>query len=222
MSGLPGTPRQSKRLLVAAGAVVLLMLGFFAGRFTSPEPSLTEPDTKKSDAEGPGPTSELNGVPVGYAQTEEGAVAAATEFARIMTAASGEKPQYIASLQTLAAPQWRSTASKLAANGHEFFRNRYGSEGSATFSPLRYRVLDFSEEKARIDLWGVLTVSSGAAPLEESWLTGTLDLVWVNNDWRVAAQSSEAGPTPRLFQNEDDLSAEDLAGFRAYDRAPSP
>lgn len=205
--------------LVGVAVIVAFLAGLFLGRGSDSE---TE-TPRKAPAPVTSPDEQIvNGVPVGYARTKEGAVEAATNFTRVMASVPDDDDAYLAAAETMAAPDWKEDARRLAQNGLRFLRDRYGDGGSFTFSPLRYRVIDYSDDSASIAVWGV-TVASGPKirGLEESWLTGTLELVWID-DWRLAGQSSETGPTPELLQTQDGVSADALGDFQEYNSAPSP
>jgi hypothetical protein len=140
-----------------------------------------------------------------------------------MAAVPADPDSYLAAAETMAAPQYRVEARRLAQNGLEFLQERYGTGGRFSFAPLRYRVDSYSDTEATISVWGV-TVAAGPKieGVEESWLTGTLDLVWVSGDWRLAGQTSETGPTPELLQTTDSASAAILDDFQEYNDAPTP
>ncbi|MEA2433946.1 MAG: hypothetical protein QOG54_1403 [Actinomycetota bacterium] len=218
---IDSTSDNARRLGLVALVVALVIAAYFFGRQTTGEP---EPNMEPLPTQaGVGPTEEINGVPLGFSHDEEGAVAAATAFAIVMTEASGDLEAYRESMNTLAAPVWQEQATELAVNGIDFFHNRYGSGGSATFAPLRYRLTGFSEDSATVDLWGVSTAFGPKhQKIDESWLTGTVELTWVEGDWRVAGQSSQAGPSPELLQTSDGLPMDSLEDFEEYGRAPQP
>lgn len=203
--------------------IVLLAVGvgIWMGRASAPEEKSSPPEFDSDPA--PGAREVINGVQVGYERTEAGAVEAATNFARAMASVSRDVEAYRRAIRTLAAPDWRDDAEKLAANSVDFLTERYGLNGSFTFSPVRYRVSSFSNGGATVEVWGV-TVASGpkVSGIEESWLTASLELIWVEGDWRVAGESSEAGPTPELLQTRDQRLADELEGFKEYQYAPSP
>lgn len=206
-----------------AGIVLLalaLAAGIWIGRQSVPD-SVPVPGEAQPE---PGPErSELNGVPVGYSQTEMGAVEAATNFTRVMASVPEDSDAYLAAAATMAAPSYRADARRLAENGLEFLRGRYGAGGRFTFAPLRYRVLSYTDTAAKVSVWGV-TIASGPKieGIEESWLTATLELTWVSDDWRLAGQTSETGPTPELLQTSDSGDASILEGYQEYDDAPTP
>src|SRR5205814_10618586 len=73
---------RSRWLKIGGGAlagVVLLAAGFGIGRLSAPAAAGGQ-QAKVSGQSGPGPWRVENGVPVGYAHTQEGAVAAATGY----------------------------------------------------------------------------------------------------------------------------------------------
>ena len=164
-----------------------------------------------------GPSDEENGVPVGYARTEDGAAAAAREFSQVMSRFAGDEGAHRSALQTLAAPDWRDRAIQLAENNSAFLTRRYGN-ATSRFVPVSYRVRSFSQEAATVSVWGVSVVGgSDVQRLEESWVTGTLRLIWIGGDWRVTGSDSDVGPTPRLMQLEDGLTFDSLKGFKEYE-----
>lgn len=165
----------------------------------------------------------MNGVRLGYEPTRRGAVAAATEFARVLTGPSGDPILYDKAMQTVAAPQWKRRAAELASNAIDFVTKRYGARGSVSFEPLRYRVDSVSGDKAAIELWGVVVgAARDGQRLEESWITGTVRLTWVEDDWRVDGQDSEAGPTPRLIAGQDAASSSRLVDLQPVEHASEP
>lgn len=219
-------PKDSSRyrggVLLAVAVLVGLLVGLWIGRASAPErgddhPSESAPDSSSTERR------IVNGVPVGYERNESGAVEAATNFTRAMASVTDDAEAYREALKTMAAPQWIRQAEEVADNGLEFLRERYGLGGSFTFSPVRYAVVDYSTTASTIQLWGV-TVASGprVQGIEESWLTATIDLVWVSGDWRVSGQQSTTGPTPELLQPEDATTESSLDGFEEYRYAPAP
>lgn len=209
------------RLLWTAAGALVLVVAFLIGRGTGADKENHQ--APKSSVAEPEPQRSINGVPVGYSRTAEGAIEAATNFTRVMASALENPDDYRTVLLTMAAPSWVSEAEQIADNGLRFFKERYGPGGTSTFSPLRYRVESYSKERATIKLWGV-TVATGPKidGIEESWLTGTVEVSWVSGDWRITDQSSEPGPTPELLQSGGNLSPGALDGFKDYPRAPRP
>lgn len=209
----------SKKAALSAGVVVLLIGVFFLGRISESTP---EGSSQEREASIAGPSGVVNGVQVGYEQSEIGAVAAASNFARVMAKAS-TSDSFDGQVRTIASPEWVDEALALAASGRSFFADRYGAGGSLSFVPIKYRIGSFSETRASVAIWGVsLALDSAAQAIEESWVTGNLDLEWISGDWRVVGQSSEPGPTPELLRSGGSLDANFLAGFEEYEIAPHP
>ena len=208
------------------GALALgILIGVWAG-FVLDEGSASPPPTGDSPVVGPGPTDEENGVPIGYARSEEGAVAAATNFS-LLTANDDllDVDALTSAMETLAAPDWKAEGRAQAVNGTQFIIDRYGDDADLTGSVLRYDIVDYSSDRAVIKLWTVTVVSGSKRPnVEEAWGTATVNLVWTDGDWRVEGNESAPGPAPiDLPAGEPDQSASSLMEvFREFGGAPSP
>lgn len=211
-----GSPRGDRdlgrfRLLLAILVLALVVIAFVIGRATAPEGELDIQERTPDDSALPTATAD-----------ELSAVDAATRFARIMTGPSDDPAAYIEEMKSIAASQWKARAERLAQNGIEFVTERYGQGGSVELQPVRYRVRSHSPESAVIDIWGVVL---GSGPkvngIEESWVTGTVSLVWVDSQWKVSGQSSKGGPTPELLRTEAEGTVQEvLADFKEYSDAP--
>lgn len=204
----PADRNHWRKIAGGLAAILLVGLGLIIGRTTAPKGDVAAEPSSPSTA----PTALRN---------EAGAVKAATEFVRVLAGPSGDVTSYVTQVQQIAAPQWRSRAKELADNAVQFVEERYGEGGSINFEPLRYRVQSHSVDEATIDIWGVVL---GAGPkitgIEESWITGTVDILWTGSQWKVSGQSSKGGPTPELLRTEEDLSAAEILGeFTEYGNA---
>lgn len=191
----------SDRRWVVVGLVVLaLIVGVFVGFLLDDEegaPSAT-PAPEPTEATEPGPTGELNGVPVGYSQTEDGALAAAQAFALVSTTdVIRDQNAYVEAMKTLAAPEWEAEARQQAINGYEFLTERYGSDVDVSGAVIRYKILNYAETEARIKLWLVSIASGSNRPnVDEIWGTAVVDLTWLEGDWRVSRAENFTGPAP--------------------------
>ena len=201
----------SDRWRYVAIALVALVVGVLLGRL------LMQDENESSDRAGVAPTSDH-----GIERSESGAVEAATEFAQLVSAPS-DGGSYRETVEQLAAPDWRTEANALATNTLEFLRGRYGSGGWWSFVPARYRVVEFSQDEATVELWGV-TLATGPKirGLEETWITGTLELIWAAEGWRVSGEDSVAGPTPELLTSDDERDVSVLQDFSEYESGPTP
>lgn len=207
-----GPARRATKPLVAIAGLVLMGLGFLLGRVLSPDAN-PAPSTTTTPNDAPAPI---------VARDENGAVQAATDFARIMPGPSTDVESYLLAMRDLAAPEWQDRAEELAKNAVAFVQERYGDGGQVEFHPLRYRVQSHSDENAIVDIWGaVLGSGPNLTGIEESWITGTLHLVWVDSQWMITGQSSVGGPTPELLGTDDASSAITLLeDFQEYADAP--
>ena len=196
-------------LAFAAIAFVLLALGFFLGRSTIEEAPESVPNASPSSSDTSGPN--------------ETPLEAATRYSRILTGPSGNAETFLADVADIAAPEWVDRSMELAGNSADFVAERYGPGGSIEFHPVKYRIESESPSEATVVIWGVVL---GSGPnlkgIEESWVTGTLQLVLVDAEWKVADQSSVGGPTPELLRAEDEFSVTRiLQDFEDYDDAPN-
>lgn len=201
-------PEGSRRKRILAALIgVMLALAFLAGRVTAPEPD----DGGVVAPQGDPPQSQTQ-------PTEETAIEAATSFAQIMAAPSGDANAYLDAAEEIAAPGWEDRARELAQGALDFVNDRYGNGASIAFHPVRYRVRSWSPEAAAIDIWGVILASGPkVGGVEESWVTATLDLRWVDSGWRVEGQSSRGGPTPELLRTQDQVPLNEvLEDFQEY------
>jgi hypothetical protein len=100
-------------------------------------------------------------------------------------------------------------------------QSRPGDRGSVVFVPVRYRVASYSDDLAEIELWGTAIGSAlDSGIFEQSWVIASIELVWVDDDWRVRGQGSRAGPAPASIEAEPGI--DDLEGFREYSYGPRP
>ena len=205
---------QRRNVPVITGLGLLLVLGgFLNGRLWSPN------DVPGREA--PGPSDPATPAAVADKAT---ALEIATQFAQAIAGPSEGAADYIDEAVAFAAPEWRARAAELAENTLAFIEERYGEGGQIVFHPVKYRVGAQSEEQAVVDIWGVALGSGpNLAGIEESWLTGTVHLSYVDGEWKVSDQSSVGGPTPELLRTEDGFPVSRvLEEFEEYDDVPSP
>ena len=210
--------------------VVLISIGAGVGLgfvLDSPDSRSPRPEAGQSPRVGPGPYAEENGVPVGYARTEEGAVAAATNFGLLSTR---DEFWSLEGLQNataeLSAPSWKGQASEEALTGFRFISRRYGTDADVSGAAIRYRVEEFSRDRASVKLW-LVTVISGStrATVDEAWGTATVNLIWTDGDWRVNGTKNETGPAPVDLPFPDGSSEDPKQLFtqlHEYSGAPLP
>ena len=182
----------------SAGVIVGILIGTLLGFVLDDGNGEPPAQERTPSAAGPGPSTEANGVPVGYARTEEGALAAARGFALLSASdVIRDKAAYVRAMQTIAAPDWSDHAKDLALNGYEFLIDRYGPDVDVSAAVLRYDIVDFSPTQAEIELWVVSVAAGSLRPtVDEVWGTALVELAWVDGDWRVSGAENTTGPAP--------------------------
>jgi hypothetical protein len=179
-------------MTVAAGVVALVFtVGVAAG--LSLAPSTGKPRTASA---GPGPNRVEQGVPVGYAHSQEGAVAAAATF----TSVFGDKrlldPDTAReALAVFMAP----TLAEAQLAGFPDGGDLVDDPGYAQrIQPLGYRVDAFTGDRAQVSVWLVVVGEGVAERTQVRWSTDTLTLEWSNGDWTVTGIHGTEGPTPSV------------------------
>ncbi len=155
-------------------------------------------------------------VPVGYRDTTPGAVAAATNYltalqgkqvlddrrrAQILAAVAG--PGTLATLSATIEPGVRQIKSGLGLDANGEPTN--GGVLTMRTGLWAYHVDAYRPTAARISIWyesivGIAIANSGF-PVQATYSTITISLVWAQHDWKWAAESEVSGPTPSGVAN---------------------
>jgi hypothetical protein len=172
-----------------------------------------------------GPTGILKGVPVGYAHSRIGAVAAARHFLAVEgSRLVGEEVSYVAAMRTMSAPEWEARAADIARNATEFVTNRYGLDVDVRTVPVGYRIRSFDGDTASLDVWVVTIASGNERPVgEQIWDVHSIQLRWIDGDWRLSSQESQGGAAPAFLpgQSSADVSTV-VKEFRDYGFTTAP
>ena len=234
------SPPSRRTAIIAAVAVIVLVAAVLLVRVTgddspSPDGSDTPPAVESPRPTTPvgatGPAGEVAGVPVGFAADEAGAVAAAVAYAtasqRWLYFTDAEIEAAIAEIASpVAAP--RLTEDVVA--DVSMARDQLAQAQGRTWwlvRPLAWRVDDLRDTEARVSVWTVTILSAAAVAAPQSeFLTVTLDLAWVDGDWRVDGVRDTPGPTPISGPHDQPWDAEPfdqaLDGFTRIDAEPVP
>jgi hypothetical protein len=166
------------------------------------EKSATRPvDAIHAGAVPIGPTRTANGIPIGFAHTEPGAVAAAVSDITTGQALLDLDPIGVdAAVRTMAATgaadaQVADTQAKLAAARQALA----DGNGPITYRQgvIAVRVDAYTPDRARIAAWSVgVLARAGVAPPQAGWSTSVLELVWERDDWKVWSETISPGPAP--------------------------
>lgn len=180
---------------VAVVALVLVGAGVIVGRASAGESTDTPSDAATSEVLPDGPTGIEDGVPVGFAHTEEGVVAAAAAWVPpLVSSPASERPDGV---------------DGVLADGVESPMPE-GASLRIQFVPWAVRVSMASDDEATVTLLGTALrgqvdsdLDGGVLPLESS-------LVWDADveEWRVSAVDMSADFL------EPPISPEDVSGFR--------
>ena len=252
-------------LTMVLGAIVLFLGGLVVGRATmTRDPAVTgapattaaaatpptptaaaTPDSTaatRADAAagaGVGPRRVANGVGVGYAHSQQGAVAAAANYAKVLSSALIlDTAQRRAAIDTLAAPEARARQQKTFDQAVASLRAGLGVTGPAAgraqvllrATPVGWRVEQYGKGTAKVAIWitsvgGSVGGSSGSAPVREGWGTTTVTLRWVGGDWKQVASTTTDGPVP-IADVAPPTAAGELVSkaneFKEFTYAPGP
>jgi hypothetical protein len=237
MNGYANDESSRRRWALIAGAalaaVALLAVAFAVGRASAP--SVGAGGTRVVNVQsGPGPTRVVNGVPVGYAHTQAGAVAAATNYLVTFSGSLVTQPdKYRAAVDQMAALDARGKLMSLANNNLIGQQNliTYAAQGRTVVDrvvPLAYKLTNYSDSGAQVSIWGeTLTAVDGALALREGWATTTVSVEWTDGDWRLANIPAGPGPdasygpvpTPIQAPNLSVTMPSQIADYRSYHAA---
>jgi hypothetical protein len=196
------------RMPAAVALIVALAAAALIGRLTAPTadaPPVPRP-APVAEPPGLGATRTVAGVPVGYARTREGAVAAMAAYGRVLADPRVQLDDRRRG--TVAATVGTARyARTLRDAGAVFASLRAGPVGQALRSgaravflavPIAYRMLSYDSSTAVIKGWGVAITASdtGLTPAAD-WTTTTTTAVWERGDWKVDRVTSTSGPAPR-------------------------
>lgn len=168
----------------------------------------------------------VKGIPVGYPQSKDGAVAAAVnyEVARSSPSYFTDQPFRHSVLATI------MTRESVSAQQDEDDRDAsrvvtslgLGAGSSAHMimraAPLGTQLASYSPAVATVRIWMSelvgITSTDSPVPVSANWSTYTLTLQWQQGDWKVADISQSAGPTPL---QTSDATPDSVDTFRKMD-----
>jgi hypothetical protein len=153
-----------------------------------------------------GPHGRVDGVPLGWAPSQAGAVGAAAAYAKTMSTLwfLSDRDRRHAALHRMAVP--REVEGLIASQDRladeldlalGAGRGDQGRHAALITALLGYRVDQFADTKARVALWAVVMHASDVGgSMAPAWSTSTLDLEWIGGDWKLAKAITTAGPGP--------------------------
>ncbi|MFE1029362.1 hypothetical protein ACFW5I_33270 [Streptomyces sp. NPDC058818] len=205
--------RSSSRSLVTVVGVVVLLIAAIAfanrGGDDSASPDDTAADKPKASSTAPSGTKPVQS---GFARDEQGAQSAAANYAVSLVSADILKPArradivrqvFVADKQAALEDKFNRAYSKeflssigLDANGNATGGDTYVSRTM----PIGTKTTQYSDTATTVDVWctGVFGTAGEKTtnPVTSDWFTMTLQLRWVDNDWKVESFSQKDGPAP--------------------------
>jgi hypothetical protein len=220
-------------IVLAAVAVGMLLGAYLSGGLSSPGAGAATPvgpdvgDIRVS-ADSAGPHNKVDGVGVGFAQTEGGAVAAATNLVLTLEQASTtDRANAIRAYEILAAEGSRDSLTADMAAAWDSLHTTIAANGPRSSSlflrtvPVGHELSRYSNERATVEVWTLTIVAAaGLAEPLATWETATVEVVWENGDWKVWSALSTAGPSPAWAELESTetgaflTSVDELEGYR--------
>jgi hypothetical protein len=172
----------------------------------------------------PDPSQNAHGVTVGWPHTPSGAAAAAVGYVRAsgLVAKAGplRRRDVIASFATAA-----FTPTLVEDSGRELDGLLYslGERGlvpdDLVWSEFPLTTVEdaVSVDHVQVRVWSVLVVGvAGGSVARQVWRTSTISLRWEDDDWKVDAWDSAAGPTPASASEAEVSSVDDVAEFAGW------
>jgi hypothetical protein len=259
--GASGTPRLLTLVLLA---VLLFLGGMVIGRASmtrdrdggaatatsapaaaatpSPTVAATPGTAAAAPAEGAatkvGPRRFKAGVGVGYARSQQGAVAAAANYTSVLSSdLILDTTRRRAAIDALAAPEAKARLQKTFDQAVVSLRQGLGITGGADdgtqvllrATPVGWRVEDYDNGAAKVAIW-VTSVGGSIGgkvpvPIREGWGTTTVTLRWADGDWKQVESTTTDGPVP-IADVAPPTAAPELVDkaneFKEFTYAPGP
>jgi len=258
--GASGTPRLLTLVLLA---IVLFLGGMVIGRASmtrndggaatatsapaaaatpSPTVAATPGTAAAAPAEGAatkvGPRRFKAGVGVGYARSQQGAVAAAANYTSVLSSdLILDTTRRRAAIDALADPEAKARLQKTFDQAVVSLRQGLGVTGGADdgtqvllrATPVGWRVEEYDNGAAKVAIW-VTSVGGSIGgkmpvPIREGWGTTTVTLRWADGDWKQVESTTTDGPVP-IADVAPPTAAPELVDkaneFKEFTYAPGP
>ncbi|MFJ5277327.1 hypothetical protein [Streptomyces parvulus] len=208
-----GARSSSRSLVTVVGVVVLLIAAIaFANRggddSASPDDEAAAGNPKTS-ATAPSGTRPVQS---GFAHDEQGAQSAAANYAVALVSADILKPArrdeivrqvFVTDKQAALADKFDKAYNKQFLSSIGLDANGNATRGSTYVSrtmPIGTKATQYTDAAATVDVWctGVFGTAGEKTtdPVSSDWFTMTLQLRWVEGDWKVDSFSQKDGPAP--------------------------
>jgi hypothetical protein len=225
-------PLQRRRRVLVAGTVAALLvaMGALLVRVGAPEASQRDEQPARETTAGSSTRGRQDTeTPASSGRDEGGAVTAALAY----TAAPQRwlyltDEQIAAAVEEIATPEAAGSLVAETVEEISVAREELAQTSGRVWwlvHPLAWRVESHSPDDATVAVWTVTVLSAARVALPQTeWLTVTVDLTWVDGNWRVDAMRDRPGPTPMTGPQDEPWNAqpfdEALEGFTRIDTEP--
>ncbi|MEU9601066.1 hypothetical protein AB0E06_30190 [Streptomyces sp. NPDC048109] len=232
-----GAPRRggrssSRSLVTVVGVVVLLIAAIaFANRGGDGSASAEGGTGDKPKTSATAPTG-TRPVQSGFAHDEQGAQSAAANYAVALVSADILKPArrdeivrqvFVADKQAALADRFDKVYSQKFLSSIGLDKNGNATGGNTYVSrtmPIGTKTTQYSDTAATVDVWctGVFGTAGEktTTPVSSDWFTMTLQLRWVDDDWKVESFSQKDGPAPVPGDNKASTADEMSKAVQEY------
>lgn len=209
--------RSRARLGAIIVPLVALLVGLGVGYVVA-----NRGDTRGPESAEVGPTSTKDGVPIGYARTRAGAVAAASNFEQVRSGPLLLRPEaYKRAIETMASESWGSEGTETAAKDSSTIENEFGPGALIENSVLRYRIENFTRDRADVSVWLVSVIQPESGSPVQIWSTVKYTLLWEDGDWRVSDTELVDSVVPAPYQSPSTTTDSPLNTFESYESPAS-
>jgi hypothetical protein len=186
-----------------------------------------------------GPRRLEHGVGVGYANSRQGAVAAAANYSTVLSSdLILDTATRRAAIDTLAAPEAKAGLQETFDQAVASLRKGLGvtAENAGSVKvlmrahPVGWKVDDYGNGTAKVAIWvtgvtGSIGGTGPPVPIREGWGTTTARLRWVKGDWKLVDSTTVDGPLP-IADVSPPTPAPELVSkaseFKEFTYAPGP
>ncbi|NEB64154.1 hypothetical protein G3I61_31640 [Streptomyces diastaticus] len=227
-----GGRSSSRSLVTVVGVVVLLIAAIaFANRGGDGSASAKggSADRPKTSATAPSGTRPVQS---GFAHDEQGAQSAAANYAVALVSADILNPVrreeivrqvFVADKQAALADKFDKVYSREFLSSIGLDKNGNATGGNTYVSrtmPIGSKTTQYSATAATVEVWctGVFGTAGEktTTPVSSDWFTMTLQLRWVDDDWKVESFSQKDGPAPVPGDNKASTAEEMSKAVQEY------
>ncbi len=176
-----------------------------------------------------GPTDENHGVPVGWRHDRHGAEAASAAYVEASGLVATDGP--LARRDVVLALATPDYGPSLVDSTNRELDDLFFSMGERGLNradliwsehALTLHSTVRSDNEIEVQVWSVLVLAArGGSVSRQIWRTSTLDLRWVNDDWKVDRWSTDPGPLPAPPAEIDTASVTAIAEVTSWSPARS-